>query len=73
MLERLGPETLSSAHQRQLQAFVKQLHDATGKPYPTIYDDLKLAFQVARYQDISEAECDKVANWFRAQLQNKRR
>jgi hypothetical protein len=73
ILDRLPPQTLSPAHQQQLQAFVKQLHDATGKPYPTIYDNLKTAFQVARYQDIPDAEWDKVANWFRVQLQGKKR
>jgi hypothetical protein len=73
ILERLGPETLSPAHQRQLQAFVKQLHEATGKLYPTIYDDLKMAFQVARYQDIPETEWEKIANWFKVQLQQEQK
>jgi hypothetical protein len=73
ILERLGPETLSPAPQRQLQAFVKQLNETTGKAFATIYDELKTAFQVARYQDIHEAEWEKVANWFRIQLQGKRR
>ena len=72
ILERLGPETLSPAHQRQLQAFVKQLHEATGKPYPTIYDDLKLAFQVARYQDITESSWNEVVQWFKVQLERGR-
>ncbi len=73
ILERLGPETLSPTHQRQLQAFVKQLNEITGKAFATIYDELKTAFQVARYQDIPETEWEKVANWFRVQLQGKRR
>ena len=73
ILERLGPETLSPTHQRQVQTFAKQLHDTTGKAFATIYDELKTAFQVARYQDIPEAEWDKAANWFQVQLQNRRR
>lgn len=73
ILEQLGPETLSPVHQRQLQAFVKQLNETTSKAFATIYDELKTAFQVARYQDIPEAEWEKIANWFRIQLQGKRR
>ncbi len=55
--------------QRMLQAYVKQLHETTGKPYGTIYDMLKTAFSVPRYQDIPEAEWDKVVQWFKGQLQ----
>ncbi|GAC1349221.1 MAG: hypothetical protein NVS4B12_21870 [Ktedonobacteraceae bacterium] len=69
ILDRLPPQTLTPDHQRQVQVYTKQLHEATAKPYPTIYDDLKAAFSVARYQDISEAEWDKIVNWFKVQIQ----
>jgi P22_AR N-terminal domain len=72
ILDRLPPETLTPAHQRQLQNFVKQLHEASGKPYALIYEDLKTAFAVPRYQDILETEWDQVVNWFRVQIQRKR-
>ncbi len=51
ILERLGPQTLTPAHQKARHPYVKQLHEAIGKPYATIYEDLKLAFAVPRYQD----------------------
>jgi hypothetical protein len=73
ILERLGPETLTPAHQRQVQAFVKQLSSTTGKHPATIYDELKTAFEVPRYQDIPEFEWEKVAHWFRVQLQGQRK
>jgi len=69
IIERLGPETLTPAHKSQVQTFVKQLSKATGKPYQTIHDELRTAFQVGSYQEIREAEWDKVENWFQVQLQ----
>jgi len=51
-----------------LQGLVKRLHDATGKPYGTIYDDLKTAFAAPRYQEIRENEWDKLLNWFQVQI-----
>lgn len=73
VLERLPPPTLTPAHQREVQVFVKRLHDATGKPYPTIYEDLKLAFSVARYQDIREEEWEQLVGWFRVQIERTRK
>ena len=68
ILDRLGPETLSTEHQRSVQGLVKRLHDATGKPFGTIYDELKAAFDVPRYQEIREQSWDKVLNWFTVQI-----
>ncbi len=69
ILERLGPETLTPEHQRSVQGMVKHLHDATGKPYGTIYDELRTAFSVPRYQEIPESEWSKVTNWFQVQIE----
>lgn len=69
ILDRLGPQTLTPAHQSQFQQYVKRLHETTGKPYPTIYEDVKLAFAAPRYQDIPEAEWEKVMQWFRVQIE----
>lgn len=69
ILERLGPETLTIEHQRSVQGLVKRLHDATGKPYGTIYDDLKTAFDIPRYQEIHENEWSKVLHWFQVQIE----
>ncbi len=68
ILDRLGPETLTVEHQRSLQGMVKRLHDVTSKHPATIYDELKTAFRVPRYQEIPESEWDKVTNWFAAQI-----
>jgi hypothetical protein len=68
ILERLGPETLTIEQQRSVQGLVKRLHDATNKPFATIYDELKTAFEVPRYQEIREQEWDKVLNWFQVQI-----
>jgi hypothetical protein len=40
ILERLGPHTLSSDHQRAVQKYVQQMHELTGKPYSTLYESL---------------------------------
>jgi hypothetical protein len=69
ILERLGSETLTTEHQRAVQRLVKKLHDATSKPYGTIYDELKTAFNVPRYQEIRESEWDKVLHWFQVQIE----
>lgn len=69
ILDRLGPQALTPAHQSQFQQYIKRLHETTGKPYPTIYEDVKMVFAVPRYQDIPEAEWDKVVQWFRVQIE----
>ena len=73
ILERLGPQTLTPAHQSQLQQHIKRLHEATHKAYPTIYEDLKLAFSVARYQDIPDADWEQVVRWFQVQIERAKR
>ena len=73
ILERLGPPMLTSAHQSQLQQLAKRLHEASGKAYATIYEDLKLAFSVPRYQELPETEWDAVGRWFQVQIERTRR
>jgi P22_AR N-terminal domain len=69
ILERLGPETLTPAHQRRVQVYVQQLSKVSNKHSGTIHNELKTAFDVPRYQDIPEAEWDKVEHWFRVQIE----
>jgi len=69
IIERLGPQTLSPAHHRQVQVLAKQLHQATGKPYPTIYDDLKTAFEKPRIEDLLEDDWPQIEHWFRVQIE----
>lgn len=68
ILERLGPETLTVEHQRSVQGLVKALHDATGKPFGTIQNELKTAFRVPRYTEIHETDWNKVLHWFQIQI-----
>src|SRR5213078_154819 len=63
------PPTLTPEHQQQVQAFVHQLHEAAGKPHGTVWNEFKTAFAVAKYEQVPDAEWDKVATWFRVQLQ----
>jgi len=73
IIERLGPETITPAHQGQVKGYVKQLHELTGKPYPTIYDEIRLAFGPARYQDLLEADWTQIENWFKVQIERAKR
>lgn len=73
ILERLGPETLTPQHYRQVQTLAKSLHQTTNKPYPTIYDDLKTAFEKARIEDLLEDDWPEIENWFKIQIERGKR
>ena len=69
ILERLGPPTLTPAHQSLVQYYVNQLHEATDKTHASIQSNLRLAFHVPSYKDIPESEWAKVVNWFKVQME----
>ena len=69
IIERLGPETITPQHQGQVRGYVKRLHEVSGKPFPTIYDDLRQAFGPARYQDLLESEWSQIEAWFLTQIE----
>ena len=69
IIERLGPETITPEHHQKVKAFAKQLHLAIGKPYPTIYDELKTVFEKGRIEDLLEEEWEQVEKWFRVQIE----
>jgi hypothetical protein len=73
ILERLGPQTLTSDHQRAVQKYVQQVNKLTGKPYGSIYDSLKTAFGVPKYADIPDQDWPRVVQWFQAQLEQWRK
>ncbi|MGH2496495.1 MAG: phage antirepressor N-terminal domain-containing protein [Ktedonobacteraceae bacterium] len=73
ILERLGPQTLTSEHQQTIRDYARQLHEQTGKPYPTIWENLKTAFRVAKYADIPELDWPRAVKWFQAQLDQRRK
>ena len=67
-LARLGPQTLSPAHQATVKQMAARLHELTGLAYATIYGDLNAAFHVARYSDIAEARWSEVTTWLAARV-----
>lgn len=69
ILERMGPATLSSEHQRSVQASVKRLHDLTGQSFGAIYGELNEAFHVGKYSDIPDGQWLQVATWLRTRIE----
>ncbi len=69
ILNQLPPATITAKHQQQVKAWVAQLHDVTGKHQMTIYTDLYTAFSVPRYQELLEADWQKVEHWFQVQIE----
>ena len=69
ILDRLGPEKITPEHHSKVQALAKQLHQATGKAFPTIYDELKTAFEKPRLEDLLEEDWPQIENWFQVQLE----
>lgn len=68
ILEQLPPPTITPDHQNMVKHYVSELSKATNKHSGTIYSTLYTTFQVPRYQELREAEWDKVQSWFRAQF-----
>lgn len=68
LLQRMGPQTLTPAHQAQVKTWAVQLHDLGGFAFPTIYGELNTHFHVGKYSDIADAEWEAVAVWFQVRL-----
>jgi len=68
-LARLGPQTLTPAHQATIKHQAQRLHELTGASYATIYGDLNAAFHVARYSDIADARWPEIAAWFKTRIE----
>src|SRR5258708_12393130 len=68
ILQRLGPETLSPAHQQTVHPMVKRLHHLPGHAYPTLWTQLGASFHVAKYDQIPEARWGEVAEWLRTRI-----
>src|SRR5260370_23489394 len=69
ILERLGPQTLTSDHQRAVQKYVQHAHNLTGKHYGIIYESLKTTFGVPNYAAIPDQDWPRVVHWCRSQLE----
>jgi hypothetical protein len=68
LLERLGPQTLTSEHQATVQAMANRLHDLSGASHGAIYNELRQAFYVGKYSEIAEARWQDVAAWFQVRV-----
>jgi hypothetical protein len=40
-----------------------------GRPFPTIYDQLKTAFEKPRIEDLLEEDWSQIENWFKVQIE----
>ena len=69
ILGRLGPETISTQQQRQVQVYVQQLSKATGKHPATIHEELKTAFERSSYRELRADEWPQVVHWFTVQIE----
>ena len=72
MLDRLGSPTITPTHQNRVKYYVSQLSQQTGQHPATIYSALYTAFDVPRYQELPEAEWERVERWFQTQLRRKK-
>ena len=72
ILEKLPPQSLTPTQQQHVRTYVKVLSEKTGKPYATIWEEFKMVFEVARYQDTPQEDWDKVVNWFQVQIERAR-
>jgi hypothetical protein len=68
ILERLGPQTLTSEHQATVKNMARRLSDRSGIAYATIYSDLNTAFHVGRYSDIPDALWPEITAWFQRRI-----
>ena len=69
ILERLGPQKITPEHHHRVQVLAKQLHQATGRPFPTMYDELKTAFAKPRLEDLLEEDWLPIESWFKVQIE----
>jgi antirepressor protein len=69
VLDRLGPEIISTQQIRQVQVYVQQLSKATGKHSATIHEELKTAFERPSYRELRVDEWPQVVKWFEVQME----
>jgi len=68
ILQRLGPQPLTPAHQATIKHQATRLHELSGLAYATIYGELNAAFHVGRYADIADARWPEIVAWFKARI-----
>jgi P22_AR N-terminal domain len=68
LLERLGPEKLTTEHQAAVQTLVNRLHELAGFAYGTIHTELRQSFHVASYKDMLETQWPEVYQWFQQRI-----
>jgi len=68
ILERLGPQTLTSEHQSTVKNMTRRLSELTGIAYAAIYAELDDHFHVAKYDQIPDAHWVDIAAWFQRRI-----
>ena len=68
ILQRLGPQTLTPAHQATVKNLARRLNELSGFAYATIYGELNAAFHVGKYSDIADARWPEIAAWFKTRI-----
>jgi P22_AR N-terminal domain len=69
IIERLGPQVLTTEHQTSVRGMVKRLSELSGQQYQTIYWELSQAFQAPRYAEILENQYPAVCDWFNVRIE----
>lgn len=70
LMDRLGPEKISTEQQTTIRGMVQRLHELTGVHQQTIYWQLSQAFQVPRYRELSERQYPSVVEWLRQRIED---
>jgi hypothetical protein len=68
ILERIGPEKISTQQQTNIRGLVKRLSELSGTAYQTVYWELAQAFQAPRYEELLESQYPQVEAWFKKRI-----
>jgi len=68
ILERLGPQTLTSEHQSTVKNMARRLSELSGISYASIYAELNDTFHVGKYSDIADARWADITAWFQLRI-----
>ncbi|HLY30758.1 MAG TPA: hypothetical protein VKQ36_06995 [Ktedonobacterales bacterium] len=68
MMQKLGSQPLTPAHQFAIQRGANMLNELTGTPHAAIYNELRQAFKVGKYNQIPDARWSDVVAWFKPRI-----
>jgi hypothetical protein len=73
LLAMLRPENLSKVHQTLLKRWTNDLCRLTGWHQNMIFQDLLADFAYDNFGDATEADWQRIADWFRVRLEDARK